>query len=277
MTILPTEPSSIDTFSRRFYRSFDARQCTAFASCVQRYRACFTTSSRHDRTSRTSSLHNARPSSVHDRGKLSEPSEPTSNSPGSTVRLVRCSKFQRTVDFRSLFRRRSADCTADGVPLRARGEVRGCQPTGRAAGEYWHLFSHRYLLSSAKHGPTLSHYHERLRHTGHGIENSTVCSALFPSFLDLSGHPHPRVSALKLRFVRSINECGDELSTSTALRKFKGILSRRRKLPRARPFAWRRRNWRGRATIVRKFVRRLLPPGGTSRGTPFDLSATRSR
>lgn len=83
-------------------------------------------------------------------------------------------------------------CAVDDAPIHTGRDTRDCQPTGRAAGEYWHLFSHRYLLSSAKQRPTLSHYHEQLRHTDHGIENR-VYGALhssLPSSISLTD-PHP--------------------------------------------------------------------------------------
>lgn len=108
---------------------------------------------------------------------------------GGAVRLAYFRELRKAVGgFVHFSRRWPTDCVADGAPMHT-GRVRGCQPTGRAAGEYWHLFSHRYLLSSAKHGPTLSHYHERHRHTGHGIENSTVLCSL--PFLPPSLWPPP--------------------------------------------------------------------------------------
>lgn len=82
-------------------------------------------------------------------------------------------------------------CVVDDTPIDTGRDTRDCQPTGRAAGEYWHLFSHRYLLSSAKQRPTLSHYHEQLRHTDHGIENR-VYGALhssLPSSISLTNSP----------------------------------------------------------------------------------------
>lgn len=105
----------------------------------------------------------------------------------STIPCVSPSNFRD-----SLFSRSADRNTVDDAPIHTGRDTRDCQPTGRAAGEYWHLFSHRYLLSSAKQRPTLSHYHEQLRHTDHGIENR-VYGALhssLPSSISLT-NPHP--------------------------------------------------------------------------------------
>ena len=267
MIILPTGPVPFDALSGRFrWLLLGDRQGTILADWLQAMEAGIATSSGHLQTPTAPSSRHASSLTQDDVRLPKRRSDPAASSRWSRSSRLFSRTLRKAVGgFVHFSRRWPTDCVADGAPMHT-GRVRGCQPTGRAAGEYWHLFSHRYLLSSAKHGPTLSHYHERHRHTGHGIENSTVLCSL--PFLPPSLWPPPPTCPRKATVrIRSINDTGgNELSTPTERRSKKvqrGSLSQQevdRSVSMAGPVIG------GRERLSGNFCRLAAGPAATIRG-----------